>query len=220
MSAPEAIEARLDRRRMVQWLGAVMAAAGLSPTVSAWARGTVAAAKGYGKDPVLIEPQPSAWPLILSASERAVAAQLLDIVLPAHANGPAASQVGLVDFLDEWVSAPYEVQVSDRALLLPLIRALAHDPAFQSTAESVRERRIAEIAADPNLPGKAFRKLCVMAAAAYYTSPAGIEAIGFVGNVPRDGFAGPPAQVLEQFSSVLGALPAATDLTNVTADNG
>ena len=40
-----------------------------------------------------------------------------------------------------------------------------------------------------------FRSLC---AGAYYTTPAGWNAIGYVGNVPLAKFDGPPAEVLEK----------------------
>ena len=40
-----------------------------------------------------------------------------------------------------------------------------------------------------------FRSLC---AGAYYATPAGWKAIGYVGNVPLEKFEGPPPEVLER----------------------
>ena len=42
----------------------------------------------------------------------------VDILLPEDSQLPSASQVGVVEVLDEWISAPYPDQQQDRTLLL------------------------------------------------------------------------------------------------------
>ena len=60
---------------------------------------------GLGADPDLLK-KDIPWPRVLSAAEKRAATALADLLIPADEHGPAASAVGVVDFLDEWVSAP------------------------------------------------------------------------------------------------------------------
>src|SRR5687768_1766000 len=73
--------------------------------------------RGYGTDPDLMR-RPVTWPRTLSSSQLAALAALCDIVLPAEPPHPTASAVGVHEFLDEWVSAPYPKMQEDRALML------------------------------------------------------------------------------------------------------
>ena len=59
------------------------------------------------------------WPLTLSANARLTTAALCDLIIPADEDSPAASAVGVVDFIDEWISAPYPQQRGDREIILP-----------------------------------------------------------------------------------------------------
>src|SRR6202051_2031982 len=58
------------------------------------------------------------WPLTLTAAQRRLAGILADIIIPADEHSPSASAVGVVEFIDEWVSAPYPAQQRDRTLVL------------------------------------------------------------------------------------------------------
>ena len=58
------------------------------------------------------------WPLTLGPAARLTTAALCDLIIPADAVSPSASAVGVVDFIDEWISAPYPQQRADRALIL------------------------------------------------------------------------------------------------------
>ena len=40
------------------------------------------------------------------------------MILPRDQLGPAASEVGVVEMIDEWVSAPYPQQQTDRPVVL------------------------------------------------------------------------------------------------------
>jgi hypothetical protein len=189
------------RRATLKWMGVVMLAAGaLGEFASAGQGHRRGEAAGYGMDPNLGMPTRDPWPLTLTSRQRATAAAVLDVILPQDAAAPAASAVGLVDFLDEWVSAPYPEQRSDSSQIVPLLddigreatQRFAKDAAALAPAEI--DRLVADVARTP-----AFRRLCVLAAAAYYTCPAGFAAIGFVGNEPRTRFDGPPAEVLAGF---------------------
>src|SRR2546430_104322 len=115
----------MDRRTTIKWMLAVAAATG-GPyeTVSALATGSDVARRpggsGYGTDPKLLKTYKPGelWPLTFTSRQRRTAHVLCDLILPADASSPSASEVGVVDFLDEWISAPYDGQRHDRAALL------------------------------------------------------------------------------------------------------
>ena len=175
----------LDRRTLLGWTAVVAGALG---TGAAWRHYSGAsadrpapAAAGYGKDPNLVEPAPGPWPRLLTAADRDALALRLDGMLPRSGDLPSAIEAGLPDFFDEWLSAPYPDQQADRALILPLLRGSADR--------------------------KAEDRLRVLALAAYYTTPAGITAIGFVGNEARAGFDPLPPDVLQYLEDQFARLP-------------
>jgi hypothetical protein len=53
----------------------------------------------------------------MTAAEKRATAALADVLIPSDEFGPAASAVGVVDFLDEWISAPYEPQQRDAKVI-------------------------------------------------------------------------------------------------------
>lgn len=212
---------RWNRRAVVQWAALIAAlqqrAAFPAAAAAQGDPSREAEAAGYGRDPPLNPPEGSRWPRVLETREREAAHWLLDEVLPADEGLPAASELGLVDFLAEWLSAPYRQHQSDRALIRPLLCTCAGE--LQQGPESaarwlqtVSERAAAgtggrpETAADAH--AAAFARLRLLAAAAYYTTAPGITAIGFVGNEPRERFDGPPEAVLQRFDAALRALGA------------
>lgn len=119
---------RLPRRTVFKWFVAVATALQLGDAQVFGAEPTPAVpavppitAKGYGSDPNLAKfyNPGDCWPLTLSPAQRAAATALADVILPADDLGPAASQVRVIDFIDEWVSAPYPGQMHDRGIVLP-----------------------------------------------------------------------------------------------------
>ena len=73
--------------------------------------------QGIGTDPNLHKKE-IPWPRVLTPEEKRIVTVLGDIIVPADEFGPAASAVGVPDFIDEWVSAPYPHQLKDRPLVL------------------------------------------------------------------------------------------------------
>jgi hypothetical protein len=136
------------------------------------------------------------------------ATALADVILPADSLGPAASDVHVIDFVDEWVSAPYSAQLLDREIVLPGLDWLDEEAVrrFQQTfAELATEQQQAicddicfvQSAADEFKPAaRFFSRFRSLAAAAYYATPQGWEAIGYVGNQPSLTYEGPPQEVL------------------------
>jgi hypothetical protein len=200
----------LPRRTVLKWFAAVAAAAHLTEIGHGAQTNPLPAAKGYGMDPDLSKfYQPGDfWPLTLTAAQRETLTTFGDLLFPADHLGPAASEVRVPDFLDEWVSAPYPVQQKDRDVILPGLQWLEDEAQkrFTKKFEALSEEQKRAIADDICLGANAkpefkkaaafFLKFRSLAASAYYGTEAGWKAIGYVGNTPLASFDGPPAEVL------------------------
>jgi hypothetical protein len=208
VTAPKPYVSRIDRRTTLAWLGA----AGTAATAGAFgkqaraARATKPAAKGYGTDPLLTKPAPAPWPRIMTKAQLQTAALICDFILPASATAPSASSLGLPDFLDEWVSAPYPDQVADRPVILDGLKWVEdeagkrHGADLLHAAAADRAALLQSLTAfptDPALraPHAFFRRFRVLTIGAYYTTPPGFKDIGYIGNVARVRDPGPSPQV-------------------------
>ena len=204
----------IDRRTTLQWL---MAASATLPLVRAAnavaaAPAPAAAAAGYGSDPDLtrIYHPGEIWPLTLSQEERGTGTALCDLIMPAEGAAPSASQVGVIDFLDEWLSAPYPRQREDRALILPGLAWLEAQAAqrygrgFAALGGAEQHSLCDEICylprAGPELREAArfFARYRDLTAGAYYSTAAGRQDLQYVGNVALPRFEGPPRELLER----------------------
>ena len=112
----------IDRRVTLKWLMGAMAvgqlaACGDGAKGISWPELEAIKAQGVGKDPDLLNPVVP-WPLTMTAAELAITAELVDLILPAEGDLPAATKVGVPAFINEWVSAPYEDQHKDRVLIV------------------------------------------------------------------------------------------------------
>lgn len=205
----------MDRRTTLKW----MLAAAATPFLKGCALMTDAdtalapvTAKGYGTDPDLMTfyKPGDIWPLTLSQDQRLVATSLCDLIVPRHLHSPAASEVGVVDFIDEWISAPYPNQQEDRVLILRGFEWLNREGAdrfgrpFADLGVEQRTSICDEICYLPrakpaHLAGaKFFARYRDLTAGGYYTTPAGWKEIGYVGNVALSRFDGPPLEVLRK----------------------
>jgi hypothetical protein len=188
--APEPYVSKIDRRTALTWIGVVGAAtAAASAGVVLYGPKTAGkTAKGYGTDPKLNPPVKAPWPRIMSKDQLQAAAILADYILPASGTAPSASSLGVPDFLNEWVSAPYPDQVKDRPIILDGLDAITRDLVGTDAA-----KRAAALAAQPGSAFfKRFRHLTI---GAYYTTEAGFKDIGYIGNVARASDPGPSAEV-------------------------
>jgi hypothetical protein len=206
----------MDRRTSIKWMLTAMATV---PSLSLGSvvgpnpnRGVAADQAGYGTDPDLVkEWEPGGpWPLTLGLDSRATATALCDLIIPADERSPAASAVGVVDFIDEWISAPYPQQRADRELVLNGLAWLdAHAfKRFRKTFAYLADPEKTAIADDICSPAKArpdfeaaakfFAKFRDLTAGGFYTTPVGMKDIGYTGNVPLERFDGPPLEVLKR----------------------
>jgi hypothetical protein len=204
---------RIDRRAAIQWmLGAAAAIA--TRDAALLATDDLAApitAKGYGPDPSMVKiyKPGDVWPLTLTEPQRRTTQALCDVIVPGDEASPSASAVGVPDFMDEWVSAPYPDQAKDRPLLLDGLRWIEEEAQrrhYMTFAELSTEQQtaICETFADA---AKAklidvraatfFKRFRDLAFGAWCTTPDGMKAIGYVGNMPSGIFEGPPTEALK-----------------------
>jgi hypothetical protein len=197
----------MDRRQAIKWMLSAAATVSLLETRSLGKAGSPA---GYGRDPNLMEAYKRGdfWPLTFSHEQHRTVAALCDVLLPADEHSPSASQLKVPDFIDEWISAPYEAQQRHRKEILALLDWLKEESkkrfghAFTELAE-VQEQRICDdicswqkAAPEFKKPAGFFRTLRDIAMSGFYTTPEGMKDIGYVGNVPLLKFDGPTPEVL------------------------
>lgn len=165
------------------------------------ATGELRGEPGYGRDPDLLHPQVP-WALTLTVSQKGAFARLADVFLPEQGPSPCASALGVPDFIDEWVSAPYPQQQSDRTVLLQGLAEIERDggaPTHTLDARQAEERvaRLQARAAAGSEPHarffRRFRQICLIG---YYTTPTGVAELGYIGYQPSARFEGPPPEVL------------------------
>ena len=162
--------------------------------------------RGIGTDPNLLKKE-IPWPLVLTDAEMKTVKVLGDIIIPADENGPEASAVGVPEFINEWVSAPYEQQQGDLVLLrkgLVWLDAESQKRFGKNYAEAAPDQQIAILddivkeGTDARKQAYSFFKMFRdRVAGGYYSTPVGWKAIGYVGNVPMAEYPGPPPEVLK-----------------------
>lgn len=195
---PEAYVSKIDRRTAIAWIGAVGAATAVGAGIVIYGqhKGGKApvVAKGYGTDPKLVNPEKAPWPRILTKDELQTAAILCDFVLPASGGAPAATALGIPDFIDEWVSAPYPDQLKDRPIIRDGLKTLG--PSLLSGDAAKRSAALAALpAANDEATRKFFKRFRALVVGAYYTTEAGFKDIGYIGNVARAADPGPSEAV-------------------------
>lgn len=200
---------RLPRREAIKWVLAASAAFSLLD----WRTFGAAAGppKGYGLDPNLLESYNPGdlWPLTLTGDQRHTAAALCDVIIPADDKSPAASQLQVVDFIDEWISAPYDEQQQQRDTVVNGLIWLESESqkrfknSFAQLSESQQHAICDDICFTPKAAPE-FRSAATFFAVfrdlttgGFYTTPAGWKDIGYLGNVALAHFDGPPPEVLK-----------------------
>ena len=169
-------------------------------------RGNTLAA-GNAWDPDLVNPVVP-WELTLTEEERTTLAALCDMIIPADDRSPSASELGCHDFIDEWVSAPYEGMERDKVLVRGGVIWLNRESneRFGSPFAELTDAQRTEICDDIcYLPDAApehqsaarfFDKVRDLTASAFYTTKEGMDDIGYVGNIPLAEWPPPPDEAL------------------------
>lgn len=206
----------VDRRTTLKWLGATILAS--RAELASPASKLLPSARGYGTDPNLTKPEVT-WPRTMSRSQLLIVAAVCDLLLPDDGRSPSASAVGVHDFIDEWISAPYPDQQEDRAVILRGVDWIAAETASRTTQPfhhapselrtELFERLLGERQPSPSFPNadQFISKLRYIATGAYYTSEAGIADLNHIGNAPIAGdYPGPSQEALEHLRQALKRL--------------
>lgn len=223
---------RVDRRTTLKWLAATMATAHAAcspdekflgdeiPSRSGALLGTAATPGGarYGSDPDLINPVVP-WPRTMTDAQLRTSAALGDMILPEDERSPAASAVGVPDFIDEWISAPYEAQQRDRELVLAGLEWLereSRDRFGTGFVEAEHEQKAELVDAlawpDPaaaDLSGQVrfFERFRYLTVGAFYTTEPGMADAGYIGNIAISGtYPGPSREAMAHLAGVLEQL--------------
>ena len=165
-------------------------------------------AAGTATDPDMLAPVVP-WEMVLTDEELRYVADLADVIIPADDRSPAASAVGVPDYINEFVSAPTNTEqlTQLRGGLAWLNRAARErfGAADFPALTIARKREICdEIRFEPDAPEElkprarffdAFRDMC---STGFWTTEEGMRDLGYMGNVPLPSFDGPPAEVLER----------------------
>ncbi len=205
---------RIDRREAIKWMLAASASAGLfNRTSFGQQQQAPIAAKGYGTDPDLVKiyKPGDVWPLTFTEQQRRNAAALCDVIIPADEESPNASKLGVHDFVDEWISAPYPGHDKDRKQVLEGLAWLNAEALQRFSKNEFSELTDAQktaicddicyvARAKQNFvrPAHFFAKFRNLTAGGFYTTPEGMKDLKYVGNVPSVNFDGPPPEVLKQ----------------------
>lgn len=204
----------LSRRDALKWLAGAAAAVKAAPAFAAPGETEptpgAPVARSPLHDPDFTKPV-FPWDKQLTPAELATITVLADIILPKDDNGPAASEVGVPAFINEWCSAPYGDNREDCELVRGGI-------AWLNTESFRRQQKSFSDLTPPDQIGiiddicdaakarpehrtgatffKRFRQLCL---GGYYTHSATWKHLGYVGNVGIGGpYPGVPQAIIEK----------------------
>ena len=195
---------RMDRREAIKWMVAATATVAAFNYTSFGATNPI---PGIGTDPNLMQPVVP-WPRTFTKEQLRSATALCDVIIPQDDKSPGASGVGIPDFLDEWVSAPYPEQQSDRKQILEGLAWLNGESKNRFKKEfadlSEPENRqicddichIPKAKAEFKSAAEFFAKFRNLTAGGFYTTREGMKDIQYVGNIPLVAFKDPPPEVL------------------------
>ena len=224
---------RVDRRTTLRWLAAslgtgALAACGAEEEQRATRTirdvadlGTPApiTGEGYGRYPDTQDPTVT-WARTMTTPQLRLTRLLADMIVPRDDVSPGAGELGVQDFIDEWVSAPYGGQQADRALIFEGLRWIEQEAMdrtggarFVDCGARTRGAILDDIAfADrvrPGLEAQAafFARLRTLVMSAFYATREGWADIGYLGNAPMGGvYPGPPPEAMAHMEAGLKRL--------------
>lgn len=203
----------MDRREALKWMVSALASVALvDHDAFGQTLDPLVAGKGYGLDPDLLKTYKPGdlWPLALNRTQRRTAAALCDVIIPAEGATPSASALHVDDFINEWISAPYPAHDRDRRLIVDGLAWMDEESTrrfatpFHKLSLKQQHAICDDICYEPKATAQFkraaafFRRYRDLTAGGFYTTPAGMKDIGYVGNVAMPAFRGPPKEVLEK----------------------
>jgi Gluconate 2-dehydrogenase subunit 3 len=203
---------RMARREAIKWVAATLA---IFPALD-WDK----ASGGPGKlsqwtlsDPNLLHPVVP-WERTMTKEELKTITALCDVIIPEDEKSPSASKVGVPDFIDEWVSAPYPQQQEDKKRIKEGIVWLNEESKkrFEKEFADLSDEQKTKICDDicyspkakPEFLNGAYFFTCVrdLTTTGFYTTKEGTKDLQYIGNTPLFAFKGPPKEVLEYLKLV------------------
>ena len=209
----------MDRRQALK----IMAIAAAVPTITGCDPGepsldvaiapappTNPKAKGNAWDPDLGAPMVP-WDRTLTDEELEGLATICDVIIPADDRSPSASSVGAQDFIDEWVSAPYDGNERDGVLIRGGLVWLDRESTTRF-GEGMRFRDLSgaqktaicdDICYLPNTPdgleagARFFDRVRFLTSTAFWTTTEGMTDLEYIGNIPLTQWDPPPTEVLQ-----------------------
>lgn len=200
---------RIGRREALKWIAVAGSAIWtMDSAMGLDALERLTSIPTLGTDPDLINPKVP-WPRTLTKEQLRTVNALCDVIIPEDDRSPAASRVGVGDFIDEWVSAPYPAFQNDRNIIVEGIKWIEAEAQkrFKNDFASLSEGQQHQICdsicylpkAEPALkqPARFFSKMRHMTMGGFYTTDEGMKDIQYIGNIPMQQFDGPPPKVLK-----------------------
>ena len=165
-------------------------------------------AMGTLSDPDMLAPVVP-WEMVLTDDEMRLVAALADVIVPADDRSPAASAVGVPEYINEFVSAPAHKEQLTRlrgglAWLNRMARERFGAADFPSLTGAQQHEICDEICFEPDAPAELkpqarfFDQFRDMVSTGFWTTEEGMRDLGYMGNVPLPSFDGPPPEVLER----------------------
>ena len=165
-------------------------------------------AAGTLTDPDMLAPVVP-WEMVLTDDEMRLVAALADVIIPADDRSPAASAVGVPEYINEFVSAPAHKEQLTRlrgglAWLNRTARERFEATGFPALTLAQQHEICDAISFEPDVTAELkpqarfFDEFRDMVSTGFWTSEDGMRDLGYVGNVPIPSFDGPPPQVLER----------------------
>lgn len=197
----------IARRQVLKVLGAAATAPMLGCDETTRAQVVESHVAGTSTDPDLLNPTVP-WEPILTAEEMQTVSALCDVIIPADDRSPSASEVGVPDFINEWVSAPMPRQQNDLIAIrggLVWLDTESQERFEARFADLTREQQHAicedikytKTAAPEFAAGaRFFRLFRNLTASGFYTTKQGMDDLQYLGNVALPRFDGPPPEVL------------------------
>ncbi|TLD68749.1 gluconate 2-dehydrogenase subunit 3 family protein [Phragmitibacter flavus] len=203
----------ISRRDALKWLAGTSAAGVAAPAMAAPNETGPAPASTVGRhpihDPDFFKPV-FPWEKLLSEEEMKTVTVLADIILPKDELGPSASELKVPEFINEWISAPYEDKVADRELIRGGIAWLNTESfrRFEKRFDEVNATGqiqivddicgAGEVKAEHQLGAKFFTLIRKLTLGGYYTHSGSWKQLGYVGNISLGGaYPGVPQEIIE-----------------------
>jgi len=147
---------------------------------------------------------------VLTDDELETLASLCDVIIPGDERSPGAAALGAHEFIDEWVSAPYEENRRDLVLVRGGLAWLDVESTerfaleFTDLTLDQKHEICDDICYEPDVgpdyraAARFFDRVRDLTSTAFWTTAEGMADLGFVGNRAMASFEGPPKEVLER----------------------